>query len=218
MNRCAIGVRMHSGWGAVVVVSGTAGALQVVDRRRIDVTAAGGSRANQPYHFAENLNFPEAENFLQNYFGASAGLALAALRQLVDELGVQHYRVAGAAVLLASGRRLPSLAGILVSHALIHTAEGEFFREAFWKACKDLDIPVTGFRERDLDECLAAAFGKEAAALQQHISTLGRSLGPPWTTDQKTATLAASIVLANKKAAVRDFCGSLNFQYLRPPR
>jgi hypothetical protein len=217
MKCCAVGVRMHSGWGALVAISGTAGALQVIDRRRINITPAGGSRANQPYHFAENLDFPEAERFLQNYFFASAKLASAAVRELIEELRVQHYRVAGGAVLLASGRRLPPLAGILVSHALIHAAEGEFFREIFWKACKDLEIPVTGFRERNLDECVAAAFGNEAPALQLQISTLGRLLGPPWTTDQKTATLAASIVLVNKKAAVRDFSGSPNFQYLHPP-
>jgi len=94
---------------------------------------------------------------------------------------------------------LPPLSQILASHALIHAAEGEFFREAFSKACADLDVAVTGFRERDLDECVQTAFGKAAARMRQQISTLGRSLGPPWTTDQKTAALAALIVLAQLK-------------------
>jgi len=119
------------------------------------------------------------------------------VRDLVGELGDQ-YRVVGSAVLLASGRPLPPLAKILASHALIHAAEGEFFREAFSKACESLDLPVTGFRERDLDACVQTAFGKAATRIEQQISTVGRSLGPPWTKDQKMAAIAALVVLATE--------------------
>jgi hypothetical protein len=118
---------------------------------------------------------------------------------VVGELRDRQYRVVGSAVLLASGRALPPLAKILASHAVIHAAEGEFFREVFSKACADLDLSVTGVRERDLDERVKTTLGKVAARMRRQISTLGRSLGPPWTADQKTAALAALIVLANKR-------------------
>src|SRR5207245_2407619 len=78
----------------------------------------------------------------------------------------------------------------------------EFFREAFSKACEDLNLAVTGFRERELDQCVLTTFGKAAAQTQRQISTLGRFLGPPWTKDQKTAALAALLVLANQKTAI----------------
>src|SRR5207253_8465414 len=113
------------------------------------------------YHFAENLELPEAEKFLGSCFATSKRLALAAVRDVVGELRGRQYRVVGSAVLLASGRPLPPLSKILASHALIHAAEGEFFREAFAKACKSLDLSVTGFRERDLDECVQTTFGKQ---------------------------------------------------------
>jgi hypothetical protein len=204
MKRAAIGVRMHSGWGALVAVSNSAGPLEikveVIDRRRIAVVAPGTLGAKQPYHFAENLELPEAENFLGNCFAASKRLALAAVRDVVDELRARQYRVVGSAVVLASGRPLPPLAKILASHALIHAAEGEFFRDAFSKACEGLELSVTGFRERDLGECVQKAFGKKAARVSRQISTMGRSLGPPWTADQKTAALAALLVLAKKQS------------------
>ena len=92
---------------------------------------------------------------------------------------------------------LPPLSKIFASHALIHAAEGEFFREAFSNACESLGLSVTGFRERNLDECVQTTFGKAATRMWQQISTLGRSLGPPWTKDQKTAALAALVLLAN---------------------
>jgi hypothetical protein len=71
---------------------------------------------------------------------------------VVRELDGRHYRIVGSAVLLASGRPLPSLAKILGSHPLIHTAEGEFFRHAVRKACEGLKISVTAIRERELEE------------------------------------------------------------------
>ena len=199
MKRAAIGVRMHSGWGALVAVSNSAGTVEVIDRRRVAITTPGTLGANQPYHFAENLDLPEAEKFLGNCFAASKRLAMAAVQDVVGELGSRQYRVVGSAVLLASGRPLPPLSKILASHVLIHAAEGEFFREAFSKACEGLDLSVTGFRERNLDECVQRTFGKEATRMRQQVYTLGRSLGPPWTKDQKTAAFAALVVLANKQ-------------------
>ena len=199
MKRSAIGVRMHSGWGALVAVSNNAGTVEVLERRRVVVTTPGTPGANQPYHFAERFELPEAEKFLGDCFVASQRLALAAVRDVVDELQGRQYRVIGSAVVLASGRALPALEKILASHPLIHTAEGEFFRAVFSKACESLDLPVAGFRERDLEECVRTTFGKAATRVLRQVSALGRSLGPPWTTDQKTAALAASLVLAKKQ-------------------
>jgi hypothetical protein len=124
---------------------------------------------------------------------------LAAVEEVVGELRERKYRVVGCAVVLASGRPLPPLAKILGAHPLIHTAEGAFFREVFSKACKELGLTVGGFRERDLDESVQTAFGKTSGRIRRKISTLGRSVGPPWTTDQKTAALAAMLVLGNKQ-------------------
>jgi hypothetical protein len=177
MKRAAIGVRMHSGWGALVAVSNSAGTIEVMDRRRVAITTPGTPGANQPYHFAENLELPEAEKFLGNCFAASKRLALTAVRDVVGELRDRQCLVVGSAVLLASGRPLPPLSKILASHALIHAAEGE---------------------------CFQTTFGKAAIRMRQQVSTLGRSLGPPWTKDQKTAALAALVVLATSKGDSRQ--------------
>jgi hypothetical protein len=101
----------------------------------------------------------------------------------------------GAAILLASGRALPPLAKILAAHPLIHTAEGEFFRHAVHSACEGLEIPVTAIRVRELDARAKVAFAKRAGQVQSSIASLGRSVGPPWTSDHKTAALAAALLL-----------------------
>ena len=198
MKRAAIGVRMHSGWGALVAVSTSSNTVEIIERRRIAVIASGSAGAKQPYHFAKNLSLAEAEKFVGSCFAASKCLALAVLRDVSEKLLERHYRLAGSAVILASGRALQQLSKILGSHAAIHAAEGEFFREVFSKVCEDLELALTGIRERDLQERANTTFGKATAGMQHQLSRFGRSLGPPWTADQKTAALAALIVLANK--------------------
>lgn len=105
-------------------------------------------------------------------------------------------------MLLASGRALPSLQKILAPHALIHTAEGEFFRNVVREACEHFRIPVVGVRERELEERANATFGKAATRLRQHISSLGKTVGSPWTQEEKTAALAALIVTETNGAGL----------------
>jgi hypothetical protein len=205
MQRAAIGIRPHSGWAAVVVVAGGPGAVEVIDRRKIVITAPNIKGAGQPYHFARDLfentrNLPDAERYLAQCAAASQRLALDALREIILEARRRDKLVASCAILLAAGRALPALEKILASHPLIHTAEGEFFRQSFRSAGEQLKLHVSGIRERDLDECARTAFGAKANALKREIAGLAGTLGPPWTTDQKNACLAGILVLATMGA------------------
>ncbi len=199
----AIGVRVHSGWGALVGVAGGSGVEEVVERTRVEIVDAKIPGVSQPYHFAERLcarkSLSEAQAHVDRCAVASGRLALTAIQQLVQRVEDRGFHVIGAVVLLSSARPLPEFAKVLASHALIHTAEGEFFRTAFRDAFRQLKIPVAGIPERDLEEHANAGFGKRAAAVHKKIAELGRSLGPPWTQDQKSAALAAMLVLGNSR-------------------
>src|SRR5205085_934554 len=100
-------------------------------------------------------------------------------------LKLSDYQVLGACVLLASGRALPGLAGILASHALIHTAEGEFYRDALREACKSCGLHETGVQERKLTGEAARALGRSGEDLQSKVAGFGKVLGPPWRQDEK---------------------------------
>jgi hypothetical protein len=194
MRRAAIGFRMHSGWGALVVMSNE-GALDVVDRRRFVVADAGIPGSKQPYHYVEKSGLKEAEKYLAKCFAASGQLASAAVGELIEELDKRGYRVSASVLLMASGRALPSLAQILASHALIHAAEGEFFRTIVHKACEDIGIAVTRLRERELEQRAKEVLGNKANQTKQRISGCGKRLGSPWTQDEKIAALAATLIL-----------------------
>jgi hypothetical protein len=194
MKRAAIGFRMHSGWGALIVMSGD-GALDVVDRRHIIVAEASIPGSKQPYHYVENSGLKEAEKYLANCCAASGQLASAAVGNLIEELDRRGYRVSASVILMPSGRALPSLAEILASHALIHAAEGEFFRTIVRKACEDVGIAVTPLRERDVEQRAGEVLGNKANQTKQRISRYGKRLGPPGTQDEKIAPLAATLIL-----------------------
>jgi hypothetical protein len=190
---------MHSGWGVLVVVSGDADAVEIIRRRRIVIADAEMPGANQPYHYAAKLTPAESKRYLANCETASERLAMAAVGEVVQESSQRRYQIVGAGILWGADRKLPPLAKILSAHPLIHTAEGEFFRNAVRRACERLKIAVTTIRQRDLDEQARAVFGSAARGLQRRIETVGSTIGPPWTKDHKTATLAALINLAKAR-------------------
>jgi hypothetical protein len=190
MKDAAFGIRVHSGRAVLVCISGDLAAPEIVDRRRIVVVEPTMEGAKQPYHFAETLPLEEAERHLRKCAEFSQRLALQAIRESLEAVSARNYRVVGCAMLLASGRALPPLPKILASHALVHTAEGEFFRKVVREACERCGIPVVGFRERELDEHADVAFGKAAARVRQRISDLRSIVGSPWTQDEKAAALA----------------------------
>jgi hypothetical protein len=189
---------MHSGWGVLVAVSAQASLVQVMGRRRIVTADPSIPGANQPYHYAANLEFLEAERYLAKCATVSESLAFAAIGEVVWELEERGYRVLGSAVLSAAGRPLPSLSNILAAHSLIHAAEGEFFRNSVQEACQRAKLSVARIKERELDRVVKTTFGGEASRLERRIASLGRSIGPPWTKDHKLATLAASVIVGGE--------------------
>jgi len=195
MKAAAIGISVHSGWGAVVAIVGKQGMEEVLLRRRVVIIDSKIPGSAQPYHYVEKKEISAAEKHLAQGASVSGDLAFQGLARLSAELKELDLAPKAAVILLNSARPLPDLHGILASHALIHTAEGEFFRQAFRSAFEKLNIPVTGIRARDLNDCAVRAFGKDAPQVQKRIDGMGRTLGPPWTKDQKTAALAAAIVL-----------------------
>lgn len=199
MKSAAIGVRVHSGWGALVAVAGQSGAEEIIERRKVIIIDAKKPGAVQPYHYVQKMKLPAAERHLTQCAIESKHLAREALHHISSELLERGYALAGTAILLSSARPLPDLDKTLASHALIHTAEGEFFRQAFRHAFESLEVPVTGIRERDLDECSQEAFRRLAAQVRKNIDDMGRVLGPPWTQDEKMAALAAAIVLSETR-------------------
>lgn len=191
----AVGIRAHSGWAAVVAVAPNGSSIDILDRRRINVVETKGPRANQPYHYAKMIPLAEAQEHLDRCEETAVRLAADGLADLNDKLRGARYRVIGCSILQTSTRTLPELSQILASHAMIHTAEGLFFRSVFARACDKFKLPVTKISERELVDLASRKLRISPPKITSQLTALGRNLGPPWTQDQKFAALAAWLLL-----------------------
>jgi hypothetical protein len=200
MKKAAVGFSVHSGWCVLVAVSLEKSAPTLLTRQRVQLVETFSYKFRQPYHTAEKMPFEKAAGFIAEVQAEAENLAHRSLRAVQLDLEKKRYRVDRGALLLASGRPLPELPMILRSHALIHTADGELFRNAISKACERLNISVTAIRECELNQRATTAFGNASITVQRIISTLRSSIGPPWTKDHKSATLAAALILCTSKS------------------
>ena len=196
-NRVALGFRAHSGWAAMVALRDPVAAPLVVQRRRVELIDKGTSCPAQPFHAAEKMALSDAESFLGECREVAEALANKALRNAMAELAAKGYSVTGSCVLLGSGRPANSLAATLASHTMIHTAEGDFFRDALKKACEYCGLGVSPIKEKQVWEHAVTTLRTSREDLECRISEMGKSIGPPWRQDEKLSALAGWIVLAS---------------------
>jgi hypothetical protein len=197
MKQAAIGFRVHSGWSALVAVSLENDIPTVLSRERVHLVETFSYKFRQPYHTAEKMPLEKARAFVAGVLSEAKRLATRALRSTEAELGRQGFQVERSALLLASGKTLPNLDRILLSHALIHTADGELVREALRHSSARCGLEVACIKERELLDRGAQTLGTNREKLLRQITELGRTFGSPWTQDEKYAALAAWLVLAD---------------------
>jgi hypothetical protein len=198
MKSAALGFRAHSGWTALVALSVSEGTPRVLARQRIHLVETFTYRFRQPYHTASRGPLDEARAFIACVRTQARGLAYRTIREIQKNLHAQGYRLTRCGLILASGRPLPNLPDVLQSHALIHTADGELFREALLHACARCGLVSKSAKERELLNEASRILSLTPSALTRRIADLGRSLGAPWSQDEKLASLIAWLALASK--------------------
>jgi hypothetical protein len=200
MNRAAIGLRPHTGWAALVAVGGAPASPIVLDRRRLELI--DDMAARHVYHAARELELPAAEKLVRRAARTACAAADRALGDVAAGLQGSEYTIAAAGI-VAQARRLPPLARIVASHALVHSAEGELYRAALADAAEAVGLDVHLVAAPDVFETAADALGVDGSRLAAQIAAIGRELGPPWRKDQKEATAVALVALASSRAAER---------------
>ena len=196
LKQGAIGFRVHSGWAAVVAVSLEKGAPVVLARQRVHLVETFTYEFRQPYHTAEKMLEGQAREFIARMQAEARRLAYRAVRELESRTQEQGVKLTRCGLLLASGRPLPVLEKILASHALIHTADGELFREALLDASTRCGLREFTIKEKELLDRAGQVLRAKPNELKRRVTDLGRSLGSPWSQDEKFATLAAWLALA----------------------
>ena len=196
MKAAAAGFRPHSGWTSLVVVSLERGCPVVLVRERVHLVRTFNYSYRQPYHTAARAGIGEGRAFISKVKNEAQQLARGAFRRIQAKIAAADYCLTHCGLLLGSGRPLPGLEKILQAHPLIHTADGELFREALTRASARCGLQLLCTKEKALVSEAAEALGMKEAALLRRVTELGKPLGAPWSQDEKFATLIAWMALA----------------------
>lgn len=199
MKDAALGFRAHSGWTALVALSLLKGSPSILARERVHLVETFTYEFRQPYHSAEKMLLGQARDFIERVRSEARRLAHRAIHRLQSDLQKRDIALKSCGLLLASGKPLPGLEKILASHALIHTADGELFREALLHGSARCGLPVLSLKERELLDRVGQTLRLKPADLTRRVTELGRPLGPPWTQDEKFASLAAWLALSPRE-------------------
>lgn len=196
----AFGFKAHSGWAALVVLGTDKGEPVVVDRRRIElVEDEDAAWAKQPYHAADGLPPREARDTVTRGIEAARQLARREMRAAVRRVREGGHEAAACAVLVGDPMPDWSIEEILAVHFRMHKAEGVLFRDVLTRAATGCGLRLVTIPEKQLVHHAETALAAPLHRLTKTLTTLGKSVGPPWGKDQKDATLAAMIALREYK-------------------
>jgi hypothetical protein len=158
---CAIGITVHTGWGACVVVGGSVRKPQIIANTVVELLE-GEERFC--YHRAAEMKVASISEWL-------ARVRAKALAQARSELAPLLSPQVRVGAIVAREGPLPDPDAALATHMKIHRAEGLFYRDVFRDACR---IPCRIVPPASLD-----------------ITAAGKIDTKPWSRDQKLAALAA---------------------------
>lgn len=191
----AIGFAPHSGWAAMVVLAGTAAAPALLARTRVEMIDNRDPESRQPYHAVEFLCVEEATGRLDGYISVATSMAHASVLAQCEELKRRDIFVRSIGILDSSSRKQVSLPSILASHALIHAADGDHFRNALHLAAEQCRLQVCRIPARTLEAYAGTCLRLPLDRILDTVNKLGQDMGPPWAADQKRAALLAWTLL-----------------------
>ena len=199
MSRATIGLSVHLGWAAAVVVAGTRDAPRVTLRRRL-VLANDVPESHEPYHKAALVrdDLAQAKAIIRRGTRAIEACARAEIAGLEQDIVGQGHRLVGAGVLQAGGPEL-TLESSLGAHTMVHVAEGRLMRAALARAFECRDLGVLAVREKELFARGAERLKSSEKKLRERVDALGAGLGPPWGSDQKKAGLIGWLRLSGMR-------------------
>ena len=183
-----IGFSDHSGWAVLAVLSGEPREPHLVFRRRVQLCPDHLPR--QAYHAVAEAGAPV--EVIAEVRVAASGLASKAIAGASAEAGGL------AAVGIAMGR-IPvpdDIAKVLASHTLLHSAEGELYRDILNEASTTAGLRIVRYLNKEVRSEAAAAIGMPFAEFEAKLTAMGKLAGTPWTNDEKDATAAAWLALA----------------------
>ena len=190
----ALGLRVKSGWAAVVLLTGAARSPELLDIGRIELCDPRRPETRQPYHAAmgkleaDSTKVNQRERVVRNVSRQS-------FTQIFKAYQKKEFQVQRAALVIGSQINPDTISN---PHIRAHALEGRLFRLVVEEGLQDHEIRTENLLERDIYASVAARLKQSRDDLKRALENLRRSavaMGGPWRAEQKLAALAALFVL-----------------------
>jgi len=180
-----LGVRVKSGWAAVVLMGGSRDRPTVLDARRLALADPDNPDTIQPYHAGTGTAQTDSR-VVRRLIGVVERCAQANTALLIEE-----YRTAGrlpaAAVAIGTSNTDPET--ITNPHIRIHALEGRLFRRVVEEALTRCGVGCAYVLEQAVLGEAPAALGRTDAEVKRRLAAM-RPPGGSWRSEQKVAALA----------------------------
>ena len=176
-----------------MLLIGPAASPRVVDRQVIELSDASVPTSRQPYHAVMGARRGDRTALERRLRGIVQRVTRRSLSRLLTRYRLQGWTVRRLALVVGSVIDPSSIGN---DHIRAHALEGQLFRSALERAAQNARVACATYVERGLYDAAAARLKRTPAALRRVVAELGRSVDGSWRADEKTAALAAWMVLA----------------------
>lgn len=187
-----IGFRVKTGRATAVLLAGTTESPRVLARRAVDLTDPAIPDTREPYHVALELPESKAAPRIDRAKRAVRTVALRAVKELAGELRRQGHELRAVGLVVGSDIDPQKLGN---PHVRAHALEGRLFREVLEAGASACGVPCVVLVERELYEKAASALAQPADQVKSKAAALGVAVGRPWTSEEKSAAVAAWLAL-----------------------
>src|SRR6267154_5402087 len=190
-NLVSIGLRAKTARAIAVVLGGPSEAPIVLRKFEMPLADPKIAATAQPYHEVMELEWAESQKEVRKTARAIEAIARKSLARLIKELQSGGMTVSGVGIVGAKDKDLARIGNF---HIRAHAAEGVLFRRVLDLAADASSLRRRTFPDRDFDGLTKIELGAQSATLKKKLNGLGRTISPPWRTDEKQAATAAWLV------------------------
>lgn len=190
----SLGFFAKTGRAIGIILAGPLESPKVLERRELVLSSERVPSTVQPYHSVMDLPWARALAAVRPAVRAIEELAEASLLSLVRDVSAAGATVRTVGIVGSLGKD-PGRIGN--PHIRAHAAEGQLFREVLETAASRCRLAHLSFSPKDVAQSAATLLGLPGSALQSRLQVLGKGIGRPWRTEERSATAAAWAALAS---------------------
>jgi len=193
-NKAITGVTEHGNSAILVTLTDDS---VLLDRRRVDLTPK--TLPTHPYHhegswaigryknsaWTKDISLADAIDLIRQVETAAHQGAIACLDGLAEDVSIPISAIA----IRFCPELPPTIEARIRDNRAQSMADGVMYRQALARAAENLGWSVSWYDPKTVFAEAAAALGQDD--LKDHISDLGKTVGPPWQAPHKLAAAAA---------------------------